>query len=214
MDIHNVKATYNAWSETYDETLNPLIAVEEITVRSLFRTMEFNRVLDAATGTGRYAIYLAEQGKQVSAMDDNENMLAVTKSKALARGLSIEFRQENISLLSFEDSSFDLAICALALSHVKELNLPCQELVRVLKHGGHLIISDLHPEIQATMGPEHKELIEGEERFFPTYHPQVEDYLIAVKQSGAELIAAIDVPMDTQQGLVTGALIIWAKKIL
>jgi ubiquinone/menaquinone biosynthesis C-methylase UbiE len=213
MDIHNVNITYDAWSDTYDESPNPLIAIEEIVVRSLLRTIEFNRVLDAATGTGRYAIYLAEHGKQVSAMDDNEKMLVVAKRKSLARRLSIDFRLENISKLSFEDSSFDLAICALAFSHVKELDLPCRELFRVLKRGGHLIVSDLHPQIQATMGPEHKELIEGEERFFPTYHPHVDDYLTAVKQAGAELIAAIDIPMDTQQGLVTGALIVWAKKI-
>jgi ubiquinone/menaquinone biosynthesis C-methylase UbiE len=213
MDVHNVNATYNAWSETYDETPNPLIAVEEIVVRSLLRTMEFNCVLDAATGTGRYAIHLAEQGMQVSAIDDNENMLAVAKNKALVRGLSIGFRHESVSSLSFEDSSFDLVLCALALSHVKDIDLPCREFVRVLKRGGHLIISDLHPQIQATMGPEHKELIEGEERFFPTHHSHVEDYLTAVKLAGAELIAAIDIPMETQQGLVVGVLIVWAKKI-
>jgi len=213
MDVQNLKSTYDAWSESYDETPNPLIAIEEMAVRSLLRTIHFDHVLDAATGTGRYAIYLAEQGKQVSAMDDNEKMLAVAKSKALARGLSMEFRQENICNLSFEDSTFDLVICALALSHVNELDLPCRELVRVLKRGGHLIISDLHPQIQATMGPEHKELIGGEERFFPAHHSHGEDYLTAVKLTGAELIAAIDIPIETQQGLVAGALIVWAKKV-
>jgi hypothetical protein len=76
-----------------------------------------------------------------------------------------------------------------------------------------LIISDLHPQIQATMGSEHMELIEGEVRFFPTHHPHIEDYLTAVKQAGAELMAAIDIPMGTQQGLVAGALVVWAKKI-
>jgi ubiquinone/menaquinone biosynthesis C-methylase UbiE len=214
MNVQDVRTTYDAWSAAYDETPNPLIAIEEIAVRSLLRTMEFNRVLDAATGTGRYAIYLAGQGKQVAAMDDNEKMLAIARSKARARQLSIEFRQENICNLSFEDSSFDLAICALALSHIKDISMPCRELVRVLQHGGNLIISDLHPEIQATMGPDHKELIQGEERFFPTHHSHVDNYLKAVKLAGAEVIASIDIPMDTQQGLIAGALIVWAKKAL
>jgi ubiquinone/menaquinone biosynthesis C-methylase UbiE len=212
MHIQDVRATYDAWSTIYDETPNPLIAVEEIAVRSLLRTIAFEHVLDAATGTGRYAIYLAGQGKQVAAIDDSEKMLAVAQSKALARQLSIEFRQENISNLSFEDSSFDLAICALALSHVADLGGPCRELVRVLRSGGHLIISDLHPEVQAMMGPDHQELIQGQERFFPAYHAHVEDYLEAVKLAGAEVIAAIDIPMETQRGLVPGALIVWAKK--
>jgi ubiquinone/menaquinone biosynthesis C-methylase UbiE len=212
MNVQDVRATYDAWSALYDETPNPLIAVEEIAVRSLLRKMEFDRVLDAATGTGRYAIYLAAQGKQVAAMDDSGKMLAVAQSKATARQLSIEFRQENISNLSFEDSSFDLAICALALSHVEDLRQPCRELVRVLRRGGYLIISDLHPEIQATMGPDYKELIQGEERFFPVYHSRVEDYLEAVKLAGAEVMDVIDIPMETQRGLVPGALVVWAKK--
>ena len=212
MDAHDVRPTYDAWSTAYDETPNPLTAIEEIAVRSLLRTIEFSRVLDAATGTGRYAIYLAGQGKQVTAIDDNENMLAVAQRKAHARQLAIEFRQENVSNLSFEDSSFDLALCALALAHVEDIGEPCRELVRVLRPGGHLIISDLHPEIQATMGPDHKELIQGEEWFFPAHHSHVEDYTQAVQSAGAEVIAAIDVPMETQRGVVPGALVIWARK--
>ncbi len=213
MTARNLRATYNTWSSEYDDTPNPLIAVEEPVVRSLLKTMEFDRVLDAATGTGRYAIYMAERGKRVSAVDDNGKMLVVAKKKALARQLSIDFRRENISHLSFEDSSFDLVICALVLSHIKNLDLPCRELVRVLKRGGHLVISDLHPEAQATMGPEHKELIQGEERFFPTHHFHVDDYLKAVELAGAEVLDAIDIPMETQRGWMSGGLVIRVKKV-
>ena len=208
----NLRATYDAWSTGYDETPNPLIAIEEPVVRSLLGTMKFEHVLDAATGTGRYAICLAEQGKQVSAVDDSEKMLAVARKKAFARQLSIDFRQENICTLSFEDSSFDLVICALVLSHIKNLNLPCRELVRVLRRGGHLVISDLHPEAQASMGPEHRELIQGEERFFPTHHFQVEDYLKAVEHVGTKVLDVIDIPMETQRGLISGGLVVRARK--
>ena len=63
MNVQNISSTYDAWSALYDETPNPLIAVEESVVRSLLRTMEFDQVLDAATGTGRYAIHLARAGE-------------------------------------------------------------------------------------------------------------------------------------------------------
>ena len=212
MGAEDVRPTYDVWSTTYDETPNPLTAIEEIAVRSLLRTIEFCRVLDAATGTGRYAIYLAGQGKQVAAIDDNENMLAVAQRKAHARQLAIEFRQENVSHLSFADSSFDLVLCALALCHIEDLGGPCRELVRVLRFGGHLIISDLHPEIQALMGPDYKELIQGKERFFPAHHSHVEDYTQAIQSAGAEVIAAIDIPMETQRGVAPGALVVWARK--
>ena len=215
MDSRNLSATYDAWSKTYDETPNPLIEIEENVVQSLLQTIEFHDALDAATGTGRYALYLAQQGKQVAAVDCSEKMLAQARKKANARQLPIEFRQEDISNLSFEDSSFDLVVCALALSHIEGLTKPCQEFVRVLRHNGHLIVSDIHPEIQAVSGPDcYSELVEGEgPLFFPNYHSQVDDYLQAVKSAGAEIMAVRDISQLRLRGKkYPGALLIWAKK--
>lgn len=215
MDTRDLNATYDAWSNTYDETPNPLIEVEEMAVRSLLRTIEFHDVLDAATGTGRYAVYLAEQGKRVAAVDCNENMLAEARRKAAARQLVIEFRREDISSLSFGDSSFDLVICALTLVHIEDLTKPCREFVRVLRHGGHLVISDAHPFVQAEGGPDRMlELVEGKEPlFFPSYHSQVEDYLQATKSAGAEVLAALDIPLKLRGEVFPGALVVWAKKL-
>ena len=214
MDTRDLNATYDAWSNTYDETPNPLIEVEEMAVRSLLRTIEFHDVLDAATGTGRYAVYLAEQGKRVAAVDCNESMLAEARRKAAARQLAIEFRREDISSLSFGDSSFDLVICALTLVHIEDLTKPCREFVRVLRHGGHLVISDAHPVVQAEGGPDRMlELVEGKEPlFFPSYHSQVEDYLQAMKSAGADVLAALDIPLKLRGEVFPGALVVWAKK--
>jgi ubiquinone/menaquinone biosynthesis C-methylase UbiE len=210
MDTWDLNATYDAWSNTYDETPNPLIEVEEMAVRSLLRTIEFHDVLDAATGTGRYAVYLAEQGKRVAAVDCNENMLAEARRKAAARQLAIEFRREDISSPSFGDSSFDLVICALTLVHIEDLTKPCREFVRVLRHGGHLVISDAHPVVQAEGGPDRMlELVEGKEPlFFPSYHSQVEDYLQAMKSAGAEVLAALDIPLKLRGEVFPGALVV------
>lgn len=214
MMAKNLDETYNVWSEFYDEFDNPLIPIEEMVVRSLLRTIEFQDVLDAATGTGRHAIYLAQQGKRVAATDCNEKMLFKAREKASAEGLEIEFRLENLSEISFEDNSFDLVICALALAHVKDLTIPCQEFIRVLRSGGNLIITDLHPFAQNEMGPEYEwELIEGQAPvLFPNYHSNVDDYLEAVELVGTELVAVLDIPMKLKEELFPGALIVWAKK--
>ncbi len=214
MKAQNLNETYDVWSEFYDEYANPLIPIEEMTVRSLLRTIEFQDVLDVATGTGRHAIYLAQQGKRVAAVDCNEKMLSKARAKASKEGLAIEFRLEDMSEISFEDSSFDLVICALALAHVKDLAKPCQEFMRVLRPGGNLIITDLHPFLQHEMGPEYRlELIEGQEPvFFPNYHSNVDDYLKALELDGTEIVAVLDIPMKYKGELFEGALIVWAKK--
>ena len=214
MKAKKLNQTYDIWSEFYDEFANPLIPIEEMAVRSLLRTIEFQDVLDAATGTGRHAIYLAQQGKRVAATDCNENMLSKAREKADREGLAIEFRLEDISEISFENSSFDLVICALVLAHIKDLTKPCQEFMRVLRPGGHLIITDLHPFVQREMGPEHRwELIEGETPvFFPNCHSDTEDYRTTMEKIGAKIMAILDIPMKLAEEVFPGALIVWAKK--
>ena len=167
--------TYDVWSSFYDSFDNPLIPIEEMVIRSLLRTIEFENVLDAGTGTGRHAIYLAHQGKRVSAIDFNEKMLSKAKEKARNEGLTIDFRLEDLTALSFSDNTFDLVICALTLAHVENLAVPLKEFMRVLRPGGNLIITDLHPFVQHELGPEHQwELVEGQETvFFPNYHSSV-----------------------------------------
>lgn len=213
MTERNLKNTYDIWSKTYDETENPLIDIEEGVVKSLLDTIEFRDVLDAASGTGRYAIYLAQQGKQVAAVDSNENMLAEAQKKAQAMQLQIDFRQEDISNLSFEDSSFDLVICALSLAHVKDLTKPCHEFIRVIRPGGYLIISDLHPQIQELFD-EFSEFIEGEgPLFLPNYHSRVDDYLEAVTNAGAEILNVRNISeLEISGNKMPGALLIWARK--
>ena len=215
MNSRDLNATYDAWSDTYDETLNPLIPVEEITVHSLLRSIEFHDVLDAGTGTGRYAIYLAEQGKRVSAIDCNGKMLKEARRKAAAQDLSIDFRLDDIRGLSFENETFDLAICALTLAHIESLTEPCSELMRVLRQNGHLIISDLHPFVQEEFGPEFETgIVEGEGLFyFPNYHTEVSSYLGAVESSGGEIVTALDVPLQNKGEVFPGGLIIWARKL-
>lgn len=206
--------TYDFWSSFYDTFNNPLIPIEEMVVRSLLRTIEFENVLDAATGTGRHAIYLAQQGKHVSAIDFNEKMLSRAKEKASLNGLTLDFRLEDLTALSYSDNTFDLVICALALAHVENLEIPFREFVRVLRPGGHLIVTDLHPFVQEELGPDHHwEIVEGQEPvFFPNYHTSVDDYLIGMEMNGSKTIAVLDIPMKLNDELFPGCLLIWALK--
>jgi ubiquinone/menaquinone biosynthesis C-methylase UbiE len=214
MKTKRLNDTYDIWSDFYDDFSNPLIPIEEMVVRSLLRKIEFEDVLDVATGTGRYAIHFACQGKHVSAIDCNEKMLSKAKDKASNERLAIEFRLENLTGLSFPEDSFDLVICALALAHVEDLTKPCKEFMRVLRPGGNLIITDLHPYVQQKMGPEYLwELMEGQEPvFFPNHHSDANDYLEALDSTGSETLAILDIPMKLEEELIPGCLIIWARK--
>ena len=136
---------YARWSGAYDAEANPLISVEEPIVLDLIGDVAGKDVLDAACGTGRYAIPLAQAGGRVSGIDVSEDMLARAKTKRDRLGLDIDLRGGALARLPFPDGSFDLAICALALCHVADIGKPMGEFARVLRPGGKLVISDFHP---------------------------------------------------------------------
>jgi len=140
-----VREGYAEWSKQYDGELNPLIALEEPVVLEMIGDVAGLDVLDAACGTGRYAIPLAEAGARLCGLDGSEEMLAHARRKAADRSLTIDLRSGDLHDLPFEDASFDLVLSALELCHVPDLNPVAAELARVLRPGGRVIISDFHP---------------------------------------------------------------------
>ena len=92
----------------------------------------------AACGTGRHVAYLAALGHEVIGVDTSPEMLAVAREK-IPEG---EFSEADLHDLPPADDTVDIVVCAIALSHVPELAPVLGDLVRVLRPGGHLVISD------------------------------------------------------------------------
>jgi SAM-dependent methyltransferase len=143
----NVTDGYAEWSKQYDSEvpINPLIALEEPVVLELIGDVAGLDVLDAACGTGRYALKLAEAGARVCGVDASEEMLAYARGNATKRSIVLDLRAGNLCALPFADESFDLVVCALALCHVPEPTPAMREFARVLRPGGRVVISDFHP---------------------------------------------------------------------
>jgi ubiquinone/menaquinone biosynthesis C-methylase UbiE len=141
-----LEAAYALWSETYDEFTNALIDAEEPVVRSLLDELPAGRALDAACGTGRLTRLLEELGHDVVAVDASAAMLA----RAREKGLRARLVTGNLLDLPMESGSIDVAVCGLALTHVEDLLSAVAELARVLRPGGLLLTTDVHPVAAAT----------------------------------------------------------------
>jgi ubiquinone/menaquinone biosynthesis C-methylase UbiE len=137
-DLHE---GYAAWAATYDSLPNPLIRLEEPVVQALIAPLPPGDALDAACGTGRHTAYLVSQGHRVVGVDTSVGML----EKARAKLPTVDLRTGDLSALPLETGSMDLAICTLALTHCADLGLPMNELARVVRPGGRVILSDQHP---------------------------------------------------------------------
>ena len=147
VDALDLSAAYEEWAETYDTIANGLIATEEPVVRSLLAEIPPGRALDAAAGTGRYAAILSELGHDVVAVDASAGMLGRMPSKGF-RALGA---LGDLHRLPIRDGSMDLAVCGLALTHVSDLTPAIAELARVVRPGGRVMLSDVHP-VAVSMG--------------------------------------------------------------
>lgn len=138
---HDIKAGYKIWSKIYDTEENILIEIEEPIVKKLLEKYSLGEVVDLGCGTGRYSLYLDSLGHSVTGIDISEDMinLARTKSK------KVRFVQGDMRKLPFGDNEFDFAVSGLAIHYVKNLEETIKEFSRVLKPGGQLIISSIHP---------------------------------------------------------------------
>lgn len=137
---HDISEGYQLWSETYDQPLR-LFPIEEPTMHRLLDTLPPSLVLDAACGTGRYSVHLSHHGHQIIGVDQSPEMLAKAREK-LPSG---DFREGNLTTLPLDGSSVDAVVCTLSLVHLKNIEGAISEFARVVRPGGRVIISDVHP---------------------------------------------------------------------
>jgi SAM-dependent methyltransferase len=188
----SIQVGYAMWSAFYDAQPNPLIAIEEPRVAAWLAPLVITTALDVGTGTGRHALALARRGVRVSAVDHSPEMLTVARGRARAEGLSIDFHLASLTDgLPFTDASFDLVISALMLCHLPDLSSAIHECCRVVRPGGFLIISDLHPEC----GGRTELFVEGLRYFLPNPPHTREDYLTALRTAGLIVRQVLDIPM-------------------
>lgn len=171
---------YRDWAPVYDEP-NSMITYEEPLVHAIVDGLPVGTALDAACGTGRHAVHLAGLGHRVVGVDASAEMLAVAARKLPEAAL---YRAE-LTSMPLPDRSVDLVVCALALCHVPDLVPVFAEFARVLRPGGHLVVSDPHvllsylrPTLARAPGPD------GRPSILDEYHRPLSDYLAAALPVG------------------------------
>ena len=109
------------------------------------RVAEGDRVLDLAGGTGDLAIRLASKvGRtgHVTLADINPSMLGQAERRLDERGLgdAVSLVEADAEALPFADGSFDAVVIGFGLRNVTHQDVALEEMRRVLKPGGRLVV--------------------------------------------------------------------------
>ncbi len=176
----SAQAGYDLWSETYDETPNPVVALDARHTIAQLAPQPGERILDAGCGTGRNLQALLDAGALPSGIDFSAGMLAVAQRKFP----QVELRQADLQeRFPFADAAFDAALCALIGEHLSDLAAVCDEVFRVVKAGGRFVFSVYHPWL-AEAGKEANFEKDGWNYRLGAYKHTAEDYANALAGAG------------------------------
>jgi malonyl-CoA O-methyltransferase len=132
------QAAYALWAAHYPPTAhNALMEIEESAVLSLVPLLQGAVALDAGCGTGRYRTLLSARGARVHGIDRSFAMISHAAPASRAVG--------DLHALPLATAAFDLVLCALVLNDVAALHPVMHEFARVLRPGGVLVTSVIHP---------------------------------------------------------------------
>ena len=163
---------YDLWAETYDETPNPVVAMDARYTLDVLGPRPGERVLDAGCGTGRHLGPLLRARSNPVGVDFSRGMLELARRSYPEVPLALADLQRQ---LPFESQRFDAMLCALIGEHLDELPLALREMHRVLIAGGRLVFSVYHPEM-AAVGKEANFERSGVEYRLGAHRYTIEDY--------------------------------------
>jgi 2-polyprenyl-6-hydroxyphenyl methylase/3-demethylubiquinone-9 3-methyltransferase len=103
------------------------------------------RVLDVATGTGSVAIRAATAGADVVGLDIAPELFEAARRRASEAGVEVEWVEGDAEALSYDDDSFDRVFTAFGTTYTTEHDQAANELVRVCKPGGEIVMANWCP---------------------------------------------------------------------
>ncbi|WP_306369490.1 class I SAM-dependent methyltransferase [Nocardiopsis sp. CC223A] len=100
-----------------------------------------DRTLEVAVGTGHDLPYYPD-GVELTGLDLSPRMLAAARRRASALGRPVTLVEGDAQDMPFDDGGFDTVLCALALCAIPDQRRALEEMHRVLRPGGLLLLVD------------------------------------------------------------------------
>ena len=134
-----------AYNPVYDLIVARLNRYQELQRRCIgkLELEDKDKILCVGIGTGNeiYHILQANTNVDIIGVDFSRTALRKACKKALRLGKEIEVYVMNTKCLEFTNASFDKVLCLHVMDFVDDTNIATNEIFRVLKDGGQLVIT-------------------------------------------------------------------------
>lgn len=135
------KVIYKFWSPIYDKIFNSHLFLDAR--KRIFEEIHFHdnaKVLFVGVGTGADLELIKNLDLEITAIDLSADMLK--KAMGKYENTTINFLEMDAQNMEFDNESFDYIVGSLVLSVVPDANQCLQEMIRVLKGEGKIILFD------------------------------------------------------------------------
>ena len=186
------KTFFNEMASTWDQKFYTLHLQEHLEKNLVprFHLRRGSRVLDVGGGTGGIIPFLLQavgsQG-EVHSIDFAEKMVEIARMK-FAREPRVSVRVASVEDLPFEDHFFDHVVCFGVFPHIEDRPRALQEINRVLKSSGTLVIA--HALSSQEIRAHHKEASPVNQDFLP----EEEEMKRLLSENGFEVESLMDEP--------------------
>jgi 2-polyprenyl-3-methyl-5-hydroxy-6-metoxy-1,4-benzoquinol methylase len=130
---------YESFADDFDSKMNMYDTnkrLEVIFKEILTEDISGKKLLDAGCGTGWFSKFSCDRGANVTSMDLGEKLLSKVALKCKSEGVV-----GSILEIPFENNTFDIVVSSEVIEHVPDPYKAMQELFRVLKPGGTLVLT-------------------------------------------------------------------------
>lgn len=104
------------------------------------------RILDLGCGEGGYSRELKRRGADVVGVDGSETLIRIARERAASENVDVQFICANANALNtIAANDFDIVVAAMSLMDVEDYPGAVREIRRVLRSGGSLLMSIMHP---------------------------------------------------------------------
>ena len=132
---------YHAWPRFY-EGITQLLSVGqwEKWQNRVLGDLIGKKVLEIGVGPGKLLLTLVKKGYQVTGIELRRGMADEARRRVKEAGYDVDILNQSIYHLPFKDSTFDSIVMTFVLAEIVNLDKAIEELRRVLKKGGKVIV--------------------------------------------------------------------------